>query len=278
MTPTMSADEDDGGGFATVGASRRAARLQARQVDYRALHTGKPTGQRRARATTASEPSTDSTLDDVIVLLNVVVAQNDRLTERNEELAEQVARNENEIKRLRSVLETSEETQAKMEERMGKMEKQIAALVETTRRNLSSQSQINATYANVLRGGPPTPANSSPASSAAVPARANHASVSPTRTVPPAVELDLTNASVGTVSPGDIRARLQTALESQEATREVKCCGIARNPSDTAKVRVFFRTEEDEELVRSNLGWLESAFRGARMRGRLAPSQSRQCQ
>ena len=46
----------------------------------------------------------------MISLLNVIVIQNDRLTERNEELAEQVARNEDEIRRLRSVLETSKET------------------------------------------------------------------------------------------------------------------------------------------------------------------------
>ncbi|EKG12716.1 Zinc finger CCHC-type protein [Macrophomina phaseolina MS6] len=264
----MSGDEDDGGGYATVGTSRRAVRLQARQTDYRALHTGKPTGHRRARPTTAPELPTDSTLDDVISLLNVIVTQNDRLTERNEELAEQVARNEDEIKRLRSVLEMSEETQAKMEERMGKMEKQMAVLVESTRRNLSSQSQINATYANALRGGPPTPANSSPSSVAAVPARTSHSTATTTRTLPPAIELDLTNASVGNAHAGDIRARLQIALESQEVTKEVKCCGITRNPGDAAKVRAFFMTEEDEELVRSNLGWLETAFRGPRIRGR----------
>ncbi|EKG08961.1 hypothetical protein MPH_14084, partial [Macrophomina phaseolina MS6] len=247
----MSGDEDDGGGYATVGASRRA-----------------PTGHRRARPTTAPELPTDSTLDDVISLLNVIITQNDRLTERNEELAEQVARNEDEIKRLRSVLEMSEETQAKMEECIGKMEKQMTALVESTRRNLSSQSQINATYANVLRGGPPTPANSSPSSAAAVPVRTNQATVPNAHMMPPAIELDLTNTSVGSAGPGDIRARLQTALQSQEATKEVKCCGITRNPNDAAKVRAFFRTEEDEELVRSNLGWLETAFRGARIRGR----------
>ncbi|EKG09057.1 CASP domain-containing protein, partial [Macrophomina phaseolina MS6] len=138
----MSADEDDGGGYVTVGASRRATRRGIQQTDYRALHTGRPTSQRRARATSVSDLPSDSTLDDVVGLLNVIVTQNDRLTERNEELAEQVARNEDEIKRLRSVLEMSEETQAKMEERIGKMEKQMAALVESTRRNLSSQSQI----------------------------------------------------------------------------------------------------------------------------------------
>ncbi|KAK7701992.1 hypothetical protein SLS57_011507 [Botryosphaeria dothidea] len=170
----MSADEDDRGGYTTVGASRRATRRGAQQTDYRALHTGKPTRQRRARATSASDLPSDSTLDDVVGLLNVIVM------------------NEDEIRRLRSVLETSEETQAKIEERMGKMEKQIAALVESTRRNLSSQSQINATYANVLRGGPPTPANSSPSSTAAVPVRANHAIASTTRTMPPAIKLDLT--------------------------------------------------------------------------------------
>lgn len=140
--------------------------------------------------------------------------------------------------------------------------------MESTRRNLSLQSQINATYANVLRGGLPTPASSSPSSTAAVPVRANYAIASTTRTIPPAIELDLKNANVDNASPGDIRARLQTALESQEATKEVKCYRITRNPSDTAKVRAFFRTEEDEELVRSNLGWLETAFRGARIRGR----------
>ncbi|KAF4545513.1 CASP domain-containing protein [Lasiodiplodia theobromae] len=91
LGPTISTDEDDGGGFATV-------------VDYRTLYTGKPTGQRKARATTASELSPDSILDNVIGLLNVIVAQNDRLTERNEELGD-------EIRRLRGALETSEEMQ-----------------------------------------------------------------------------------------------------------------------------------------------------------------------
>ncbi|EKG18597.1 CASP domain-containing protein [Macrophomina phaseolina MS6] len=133
----MFADEDGGGGYATVSASRRAARLQERP-DYRALHTGKPIAQRRARATTVSDLPSDSTLDDVIGLLNIIVTQNNRLAERNEELTEQVARNEDEIRRLRSALEMSKETQAKMEERMGKIEKQLAALVELTRRNLSS--------------------------------------------------------------------------------------------------------------------------------------------
>ncbi|KAF4311329.1 hypothetical protein GTA08_BOTSDO13119 [Botryosphaeria dothidea] len=117
----------------------------ARQTDYYALYTGKPTGQRRAPTTTVSNPPSDSTLGDVISFLNVIVTQNNRSALRNEELVEQVTRNEEEIRRLRSVLETSEETQAKIEERTGKMEKQIAALVESMRRNLSSQSQINAT-------------------------------------------------------------------------------------------------------------------------------------
>lgn len=88
----------------TDGASRLAARLHARETDCRTLHTGKPTGQRRARATTASELSPGSTLDGVIGLLNVIVAQNDRLTGRNEELGDG-------IRRLRGALETSEEMQ-----------------------------------------------------------------------------------------------------------------------------------------------------------------------
>lgn len=87
LDPTMSAGEDGGGGYATVGASQRAARLQKRP-DYRALHTGKPTGQRRTRATTVSDLPSNSTLDDVIGLLNIIVTQNDRLAERNEELTE----------------------------------------------------------------------------------------------------------------------------------------------------------------------------------------------
>lgn len=116
-----------------------------------------PARQRKARATAVSDLASDSIFDDVICSLNINVAQNDRLTGRNEALTEQVARNEDEIKRIRSALEISEETQAKMEERMGKMEKQNAVLVETTRRNLSLQSQINATYANVLTDPPCRP-------------------------------------------------------------------------------------------------------------------------
>ncbi|EKG09129.1 hypothetical protein MPH_13881 [Macrophomina phaseolina MS6] len=138
-----------------MGADTRSlARLRARRTDYHALHTGKPTRQRGNHATIVPDlpsESSESTLDDVIGLLNVIVAQNNQLTERNEALAEQVASNEDEIMRLRSALETSEETQVKMEERMGKMEKQMAALIETTRRNLTSQSQINASYASALK-------------------------------------------------------------------------------------------------------------------------------
>ncbi|EKG12715.1 hypothetical protein MPH_10155, partial [Macrophomina phaseolina MS6] len=270
----MSADEDDGGGYATVGASRRAARLQARRTDYHALHTGKPTRQRGNHATTVPDlpsGSSESTLDDVIGLLNVIVAQNNQLTERNEALAEQVASNEDEIMRLRSALEMSEETQVKMEERMGKMEKQMAALVETTRRNLTSQSQINASYASALKNmpaTPPTSANTSPASMPAMPVRAAITNTPLPLSPPQAIELDLSEANIDTTKPGDIRARFQRALESQEATKNVKCCGLTRNASDMAKVRLLFRSKDDEETVRSNSGWLDTAFRGARMRGR----------
>lgn len=58
--------------------------------------------------TTVSDLRSDSTLDDVIRPLNVI--------------------------------EVSEETHAKMEERMGRMEKQMAALVEPTRKDLSTRS------------------------------------------------------------------------------------------------------------------------------------------
>lgn len=71
--PRMLADEDDGGGYATVSASRRAARRRTQQTDYRALHTGKPTRQRIARATTVSDLPSDTTLDDVIGLLNIII-------------------------------------------------------------------------------------------------------------------------------------------------------------------------------------------------------------
>lgn len=77
----------------------------------------------------------------------------------------------------------------------------MAALVETTRRSLSSHSQINATYANALPGAPPTPANSSPSSIAPVPVRTNHATAYKVQIALPAIELDLTNANVGIVNP-----------------------------------------------------------------------------
>ncbi|KAF4534667.1 Zinc finger cchc-type protein [Lasiodiplodia theobromae] len=76
-----------------------------------------------ARTTTAPEVPTD-----------------DWPAEQNQELGDK-------SKRLR---ETSEAMQVKMEEYMKKTEKQMTTLVESMRRNLSSQSQINATYADML--------------------------------------------------------------------------------------------------------------------------------
>lgn len=35
-----------------------------------------------------------------------------------------------------------------------------------------------------------------------------------------------------------------------------------------AKVRLLFRSKDNEETVRSHNGWLKTAFRGARIRGR----------
>ncbi|EKG09453.1 hypothetical protein MPH_13509 [Macrophomina phaseolina MS6] len=85
---------------------------------------------------------------------------------------------------------------------------------------------------------------------------------------PPAIELDLSDANVDATKPGDIRARFQRALESQEATKNIKCCGLTRNANDAAKVRLLFRFKDDEETVRSHSGRLDTAFRGARMRSR----------
>lgn len=96
-----------------------------------------------------------------------------------------------------------------MKERMGKMEKQMVALVETTRRNLSSQLQINTTYASVLRGAaPPTPLSSSPPSGPIIPTRVTNLLAPITQQMPPAIEIDLTEASVDTTKPGEIRAQL----------------------------------------------------------------------
>ncbi|EKG09386.1 hypothetical protein MPH_13585 [Macrophomina phaseolina MS6] len=149
------------------------------------------------------------------------------------------------------------------------MEKQMTALVETTRRNLISQSQINATYASALKNvpaTPPTSANTSPAAMPAVPVRTTIANTPLPLSPPPAIELDLSEANIDSTKPGDIRARFRRALESQEATKNIKCCGLM-NANDTAKVRVLFRSKDDEGTVRSHSDWLDTAFRGARMRG-----------
>ncbi|OJD32321.1 zinc finger cchc-type protein [Diplodia corticola] len=180
----------------------------------------------RFRATTASELSPHSILDDVTGLLNVMLAQDDRLTEWNEELG-------GDIKRLRGALEIPEETQAKMEERMRemnegmrKMEKQLVALVETTRRNLSLQSQTNAKYANVLRGVPPIPASSSPASSVAVPVRANYTAVSTTLIMLSAIELDLKDISIGMRCRRLIQRPTAEASAAALDTRQLEGTGV----------------------------------------------------
>lgn len=76
------------------------------------------------------------TWGDTIGLLDVTIMQNDPLKERNEGLAEQVARKD-EIKHLRSGLKISQEMQAKIEKCIRKIEKHITALVESACRNLS---------------------------------------------------------------------------------------------------------------------------------------------
>ncbi|GME30493.1 hypothetical protein NpNSSI1_00005248, partial [Neofusicoccum parvum] len=53
--------------------------------------------------------------------------------------------------------------------------------------------------------------------------------------MPPAIEIDLTETNVDTTKPGEIRAQLQAALEAQETTKDIRCCGLIRNPGNSAK-------------------------------------------
>lgn len=73
-----------------------------------------------------------------------------------------------------------------------------------------------------------------------------------TRLSLPALRLDLSNAQVDTSKPGEVCA-LRKALEEQEATKDFKCCGLIRNANEPSKMRVFFRSE-DEDKVRASTG------------------------
>ncbi|EKG12727.1 hypothetical protein MPH_10140 [Macrophomina phaseolina MS6] len=68
----------------------------------------------------------------------------------------------------------------------------------------------------------------------AVPVRTTIANTPLPLSPPPAIELDLSEANIDSTKPGDIRARFRRALKSQEATKNIKCCGLM-NANDTAK-------------------------------------------
>lgn len=165
---------------------------------------------------------------------------------------EQGARNEGEIKRLSSALGMSEETQAKMEECIGKMEQQMAALVETA---LSSQSQINATYANALRGAPLTPANSSQSSITAVPMRTNHATAHTVQIAIPAIKLALTNANVGIVNPS------RAAAPGARKVRDLQRKSIAAESQGTREIRSGCAFSSGRKRTRSSSGRTPDGWR-----------------
>src|SRR5690349_15859776 len=73
------------------------------------------------------------------------------------------------------------------------------------------------------------------------------------------------SSTIATEKPGAVRKRIDDALQSQEATKEIKCWGISRNPRDGHKFKVFFKDEASVQTLRENEGWLTNHFRGARL-------------
>lgn len=252
--PAASAEEGGGGDGRVADASERVSLRQIDRTDYRALHRGKPSTEASSRPAKPRKLTKETTLDDIVDLLEAISDQNKRLTI-------QCTRNEDQIKSLTEKLQQSQEAREQLTEQVSELKKEISELIEITRGSTASQPQSSTTYASVLRGdSPPNQVGrgalpNATAVPTATPAKAAH------------IELDLTNVEFDITKAGDIRARFHEALKSQETTKNSKCWGLTRSPSEPTKVRFLFCCERDEEEVRANTGWLDNAFRGARMRG-----------
>jgi len=84
----------------------------------------------------------------------------------------------------------------------------------------------------------------------------------------PSISIDFSGSESTTYrtdKPGAVRRRIDDALAGQEATGDIKCGGISRNPKDANKFKVFFGDEGQVQTVRQHNEWLTTRFPGAKL-------------
>lgn len=170
----------------------------------------------------------------------------------------------------------------KLEERLDAVDSRVEAFTSTTNERLQALShlfsQINTnvttvtSYADALKSGLSMPATGTTSQGTPI---TQICSINPSSsasqqgtTSSPHVVIDFPRTESSTIvneKPGAVRKRIDDALQSQEATQEIRCWGISRNPRDGNKFKVFFKDEDDARTVRQNDAWLIDHFRGARL-------------
>ncbi|KAJ9652806.1 hypothetical protein H2201_009194, partial [Coniosporium apollinis] len=82
------------------------------------------------------------------------------------------------------------------------------------------------------------------------------------------VNIDLSRCSSQIpTDTAEIKRLVTTALHAHQATKEVNPPAIIKTNRDLQRIRVIVRSEKEAELIRSQPQWLETHFRGGRLRG-----------
>ncbi|KAJ9655606.1 hypothetical protein H2201_008776 [Coniosporium apollinis] len=82
------------------------------------------------------------------------------------------------------------------------------------------------------------------------------------------VNIDLSRCSSQIpTDTAEIKRLVTIALHAYQATKEVNPTAIIKTNRDLHRIRVIVRSEKEAELIRSQPQWLETHFRGGRLRG-----------
>jgi hypothetical protein len=141
----------------------------------------------------------------------------------------------------------------------------------------SEVSATKNTYADAVKAGLPSGVASSSSAPTSQGTPVTHVrSISPSSSashshVPssPHVIIDISNAekraAIVEEKPGAVRGRIDEALSDHEATKDIKCWGISRNPRDNNKFKVFFKDEQATRKVRECTDWMCGYLQGTRL-------------
>ena len=162
---------------------------------------------------------------------------------------------QNEILRLQ--IETTKEQNDTIRNQNDALQAEVTAL----------RSEIQARKATSWATIAARPSTLTPASSP-VPATApTHQSTPPNL---PGINIDfagIVNPRFDTSDPKAIRERVRQAFDSHPDTKSIGWIGIAKQGTDSARVRICLRTEDDAIKAKRHDDWLHSHFYGARMQG-----------